>query len=65
MGLIYGYDALPDYFKDQLELSDVILALADDLTTGCCISEYGSNGTPEQVQWASRYVDAYPYGFPH
>lgn len=65
MGLIYGYDALPDYFKDQLELSDVILALADDLTTGCCISEYGSNDTPEQVQWASRYVNAYPYGFPH
>lgn len=65
MGVICGYENIPVFYKDHLELSDVILALADDLTQGCNISEYGSNDSPEQVQWMARYVDVYPYGFPH
>ena len=65
MGLVFGYEAIPQYYKEKLELTDVILAMADDLTQGCNISEYGSNDSPEQVQWMSRYVDIYPYGFPH
>lgn len=65
MGAIYGYEAIPDYFKENLELADVILALADDLAQGCNVSEYGSNDSFEQLQWLSRYVYSYPYGFSH
>ncbi|WP_294547008.1 ADP-ribosylglycohydrolase family protein [uncultured Bacteroides sp.] len=65
MGAIYGYEAILDYFKENLELADVILALADDLAQGCNISEYGSNDSFEQLQWLSRYVYSYPYGFSH
>lgn len=65
MGAIYGYDAIPSKYKDYLELSDVVIALADDLTQGCIISEYSGISQPEQVQWMSRYIDMYPYGFPH
>ncbi|MBR4918052.1 MAG: DUF1768 domain-containing protein [Bacteroidales bacterium] len=64
MGAIYGYDRIPSYHKDNLELSDVIIALADDLTQGCNFSD-GDNSQSEQIQWMSRYIDMYPHGFPH
>lgn len=34
MGAIVGYDAIPQHFKDTLELHDVILHVADDLWRG-------------------------------
>lgn len=34
IGAIVGYDAIPHYYKDDLELHDVILHVADDLWRG-------------------------------
>ena len=35
IGAVVGYDAIPDKYKKDLELHDVILAIADDLHQGC------------------------------
>ena len=48
MGLVFGYEAIPQYYKQNLELADLIIAMADDLMQGCNISEYGSNDSPVQ-----------------
>ena len=71
MGAIYGYDAVkqkrmfcPDGkdFEDTIELSNIILALADDLYTGCIISEYDPIDTSAKKQWYSRYCKMTPVG---
>ena len=71
MGAIYGYEHIkernifcPDGKKleDTLELSDIILTLADDLSTGCIISEYNPIDTPEKQQWYERYCEMKPSG---
>lgn len=65
MGAACGLVSIPQYYKDKLELADVIIAIADDLCTGCIVSEYGDNDSLEQLQWMARYINAYPYGFPY
>lgn len=71
MGAIYGYEAIkqerlfcPDgkRFEDTIELHNIILALADDLYTGCIISEYDPIETPEKKQWYARYCEMKPVG---
>ena len=71
MGAIYGYEHIKNRnifcpagknFEDTLELSEIILALADDLSTGCIISEYDSIDTPEKRQWYERYCEMKPAG---
>ncbi len=71
MGAIYGYEHIkqrnifcPDgcLFEDTLELSEIILSLADDLSTGCIISEYAPIDTPEKRQWYERYCEMKPSG---
>ena len=34
LGAVVGYDAIPEFFKTDLELHDVILHVADDLWRG-------------------------------
>lgn len=34
LGAAIGYDAIPQFYKDYLELHDVILHIADDLYLG-------------------------------
>lgn len=34
LGVVFGYEALPDFYKEDLELHDVILHIADDLYNG-------------------------------
>ena len=72
MGAIYGYEAIRrerlfcpqrKTIEDTIELADIILALADDLYSGCIISEYGPIDTPEKKQWFARYVDMKPRPF--
>lgn len=63
IGAIVGYDAIPDKFKKDLELHDVILAIADDLYQGCIISEDDEMGMPEKRQWYERYCMMKPAGF--
>lgn len=71
MGAIYGYEAMKrkrlfcpqgKELEQTLELSNIILALADDLYTSCIISEYGPIDTPEERQWYERYCEMKPVG---
>lgn len=71
MGAIYGYEHIKERnifcpegkkLEDTLELSEIILALADDLSTGCIISEYDPIDTPEKRQWYERYCEMKPSG---
>lgn len=40
LGALLGYEAIDEKWKKNLELSDVILEMADDLCHGCQISEF-------------------------
>ena len=71
MGAIYGYEHIKERnifcpegkkLEDVLELSEIILALADDLSTGCIISEYDPIDTPDKRQWYERYCEMKPSG---
>lgn len=71
IGAIHGYKVLKEQrlfcpagreLEETLELSNIILALADDLYTGCIISEYDPIGTPEKQQWYERYCEMKPTG---
>lgn len=71
MGAIYGYEHIKNRnifcpkgreLEDTLELSEIILALADDLSTGCIISEYDAIDTLEKRQWYERYCEMKPTG---
>ena len=73
MGAIYGYGHIKErnifcpegkQLEDTLELSEIILALADDLSTGCMLttSLCMPQGTPEGKQWFERYVLMKPAG---
>ena len=56
MGAIHGRSAIPSCYTDHLEILDVIEEMADDLYSGCEISEYGSYDSPEKVRWLWVYV---------
>lgn len=69
MGAIYGYEVIKKErlfcpegkeLEDTLELSNIILALADDIFNGCCISKNSPVETPEQKQWYARYMEMQP-----
>lgn len=71
MGAIYGYEHIRERnifcpqgkaLEQTLELSEIILALADDLSTGCIISEYDPIDTPAKRQWYERYCEMKPAG---
>ena len=71
VGAIHGYSALSSRqllcppgrsLDDVLELSDVVLALADDLASGCSIDEYSHIDTPAERQWYERYWVKRPSG---
>ena len=69
MGAIHGYEAISRQLlfcpqgkklEQVLELSNIILAIADDLYTSCIISEYEPIDTPEKKQWYKRYCEMKP-----
>ncbi len=71
MGAIYGYEAMKrkrlfcpqgKELEQTLELSNIILTIADDLYTSCIISEYDPIDTPEKRQWYGRYCEMKPVG---
>ncbi len=71
MGAIYGYETIRRQrlfcpqgkeLEQTLELSNIILTLADDLYTSCIISEYDHFDTPEKRQWYERYCEMKPVG---
>ena len=70
VGAVYGYGAIREKLsplcpegrtlEETLELSDLILTLADDLSTGCIISEYSELDTPGKRRWYNRYCEMIP-----
>ena len=52
VGARIGFNAIPDRFVDRLELVDVILELADDVTTDCPMSDWG----PSNPVWEHKYI---------
>lgn len=52
VGARIGFNAIPDRFVDRLELVDVILELADDVTTGCPMYDWG----PRNPVWEHKYI---------
>ena len=58
MGVICGYEVIPPYFKDKLELRELIEEMANDLADGIPVSEYADNyDTPEKRRWMGKYVE--------
>ena len=55
LGAKLGYDAIPQKYKNDLELHDVIVEIADDLCKDCLISEYSP--VKDEV-WVSKYIRA-------
>ncbi|MBR2742161.1 MAG: TIGR02452 family protein [Clostridia bacterium] len=53
LGALLGYGAIEEKWKRDLEISDVILEIADDLCYGCQMSEFGSYRDPE---WLEKYA---------
>lgn len=53
LGALCGYEAIEEKWKRNLELSDVILEMADDLCYGCMMNEYSSYEDPD---WTRKYV---------
>ena len=53
IGAYLGYDAIPDYYKDNVELKNIILELADDMSVDVPISEYSSN---KDEKWENKYL---------
>ena len=71
MGTIYGYEHIRErnifcpegkQLEDSLELSEIILTLADDLSTGSIINKYDPIDTPQKQQWHERYYKMKPAG---
>jgi len=53
VGALIGYESIPQKWKDNLELRDLILEVADDLYHGCPESQQGD----EQAHaWKNKYV---------
>lgn len=54
MGAMVGYEEINQRWKDTLELHDVLLELADDLTDECQISKHSSY---QDEKWKNKYAD--------
>ena len=52
VGARIGFNAIPDRFVDRLEIVDVILELADDVTTDCPMYDWG----PRNPVWEHKYI---------
>lgn len=53
LGALWGYERIPEKWKENLECRDVILEVADDLCHDCQIGEYG----PFDRDWERKYIE--------
>lgn len=53
MGAYLGYSNIPDYYLDNLELKDIILEIAEDLTISLSTSEHKIKN---DQYWLSKYL---------
>lgn len=58
MGALFGYEAIPNHYIDNLELKWLIEELSKDLSMDIPVGEYGDNyDTHEKIVWMKKYVD--------
>lgn len=58
LGALLGYDAIPDYYKENLELRWLIEEIATDLASDIPVGEYmDCYDTTEKRLWMKKYVD--------
>lgn len=58
VGAIVGYESIPHYYKDNLELRWLIEEIATDLATEIPVGAYmDCYDTPEKCRWMQKYVD--------
>lgn len=60
MGVVAGYEGIPKKYKTNIEMKNVIIAIANDMIHGCSISEYHPAGIVNEEKWERRYVFANP-----
>ena len=53
IGTYLGIDKIPEYYKQDLELRDEILELANDLFADCPVSEFSDNN---DEMWLKKYL---------
>lgn len=53
MGALLGFDSIPEYYVKNLELKDIILELAEDLSSSIPVGEYNENN---DEYWLSKYL---------
>lgn len=53
LGAMLGYSAIEEKWKNNIELADIILEIADDLCFGCRMSEYSSY---RDADWTEKYI---------
>lgn len=53
LGALLGYESMDEQWKNDLELTDVLLEMADDLYCGCPL-ETGGEGSDER--WKRKYI---------
>lgn len=53
LGALLGFDAIEEKWKNNLELIDVIIEVADDLCHGCQMHEFGHYEDPV---WTRKYI---------
>ena len=58
LGARFGYERIPAQWKKDIECSDIILEIADDLCHDCQMSEYGEYRDPA---WISKYIENRKY----
>lgn len=56
VGARVGYKNIPDYYKNNVELKDIILELSDDLANGIPIKEDEKGHTYPTDEWLDKYV---------
>ena len=54
LGAWLGYEQIEDKWKKDLELLEIILEIAGDISQGCRINEY--SGPEEDPDWERKYI---------
>lgn len=56
VGARVGYKNIPDYYKDNIELKDVILELADDMTKNMPLKKIDDRHLEPTDEWLDKYL---------
>jgi len=62
MGTKLGITGIPKHYLKNLEMADIIREMADDLATGCIISEYRPITCGAELRWGDLYQNGHRRG---